>query len=238
MAKRVVGGRRYARLIQIAFLSAAVIGVVYFVVWMVGRIISPAAEAQCMRNLQVISRALSDYLEDHNNQWPRYLTELYPRYIQDLRRFQCPADRTRGAGGAVPEWIQRRLHFDNEDRFVDLDGPNMTPEDEDTIPCSYLYEYNQYPCFLSFAPGVKPFQLRWSDFKDFQIRWVRERGLDARNVVPVVRCLHHLKEADLPEEELRRLRPTLNILLNLSPNAREYPYDWHQEYPPLSPPEP
>ena len=94
----------------------------------------------------------------------------------------------------------------------------------------------QFPRFHEhldrFVPilDLTPYRYKWTEFKDYQIQWVRERGLSPENVVPVVRCFHHLKEG-----ARRSDGPTFNILLTRSTTIHEYPYNWQLDYKALTP---
>ena len=45
---------------------------------------------KCQSNLHQIYLAISAYRDDHNEQFPNSLDELYDHYIDDLNVFKCP----------------------------------------------------------------------------------------------------------------------------------------------------
>ena len=62
-----------------------------------------ARRSKCQNNLKQIYYALSAYRDDHNEQYPSSLDELYDRYLDDLEVFKCPSSpnpvpATPGAG--------------------------------------------------------------------------------------------------------------------------------------------
>jgi len=224
-ARKFDTGGRWARFIQAVFIIGIVLAVIYFIVTRATTIFEKSAAVQCKLNMQAIAKALQDY-EDQYNQFPKYLTELYPSYIDDKRVFICAADELQGEDGCIPKWMSERemtggKPFKDRNNFVDLDGKSMTRKDEDSILCSYLYEYNQYPCFWSDPP----FKYKWYDMKKVQEHHVKQCGLSPENVVPVVRCLHHLKPGAKRDEG-----PTFNILLNLDTTIKETNWDWRTDH--------
>jgi len=50
-----------------------------------------ARRAKCQNNLKQIYYALSAYRDDHNEQFPPKLDDLYDRYLDDLEVFKCPS---------------------------------------------------------------------------------------------------------------------------------------------------
>jgi len=235
MADKLDTGGRVARIIQLFFVALFVIAVVWFVVWITTtKILKPALETECQRNLKIIAQGLQDYLAEHDNHLPRYLTELYPNYVSKKEYFICPADKHHGKQGCIPAWLKDPKQtggkpFSDTKGYVDLDGPTMTDKDKDTIPCSYLYEYNQYPCWLRIPPESPPYQFTWAKYKEFQRDEVGKRVGEPENVIPVVRCFHHL-----PPGSKRTEGVTLNVLMNLSLDIKTYPYEWGSQVKELS----
>ena len=50
-----------------------------------------ARRSKCQNNLKQIYYAISAYRDDHNEQFPTNLDELYDRYVDDLEVFKCPS---------------------------------------------------------------------------------------------------------------------------------------------------
>ena len=46
---------------------------------------------KCQNNLHQIYLAISAYRDDHNEQYPSSLDELYDHYVDDLQVFKCPS---------------------------------------------------------------------------------------------------------------------------------------------------
>ena len=49
-----------------------------------------ARRSKCQNNLKQIFYAISAYRDDHNEQYPGSLDELYDHYLDDLQVFKCP----------------------------------------------------------------------------------------------------------------------------------------------------
>ena len=56
-----------------------------------------ARRSKCQNNLKQIFYAISAYRDDHNEQYPASLDDLYDQYIDDLEVFKCPS-----SAGPVP----------------------------------------------------------------------------------------------------------------------------------------
>ena len=56
-----------------------------------------ARRSKCQNNLKQIYYAISAYRDDHNEQYPASLDDLYDRYLDDLEVFKCPS-----SANAVP----------------------------------------------------------------------------------------------------------------------------------------
>ena len=50
-----------------------------------------ARRSKCQNNLKQIYYAISAYRDDHNEQYPGSLDDLYDRYVDDLEVFKCPS---------------------------------------------------------------------------------------------------------------------------------------------------
>ena len=50
-----------------------------------------ARRSKCQNNLKQIYYAISQYRDDHNEQYPASLDELYDQYVDDLAVFKCPS---------------------------------------------------------------------------------------------------------------------------------------------------
>jgi prepilin-type N-terminal cleavage/methylation domain-containing protein len=50
-----------------------------------------ARRTKCQNNQKQIYYAIQAYRDDHNEQYPKNLDELYDRYIDDLEVFKCPS---------------------------------------------------------------------------------------------------------------------------------------------------
>ena len=50
-----------------------------------------ARRSKCQNNLKQIYYAISAYRDDHSEQYPDSLDELYDQYVDDLEVFKCPS---------------------------------------------------------------------------------------------------------------------------------------------------
>ena len=59
-----------------------------------------ARRSKCQNNLKQMFYAISAYRDDHNEQYPTSLDQLYDKYVDDLAVFKCPSSAN--AAPAVP----------------------------------------------------------------------------------------------------------------------------------------
>ena len=59
-----------------------------------------ARRSKCQNNLKQIFYAMSAYRDDHNEQYPASLDELYDEYLDDLEVFKCPSSPNPVPGSA------------------------------------------------------------------------------------------------------------------------------------------
>ena len=50
-----------------------------------------ARRSKCQNNMKQIYYAISAYRDDHNEQFPKSLDDLYDAYLDDLEVFKCPS---------------------------------------------------------------------------------------------------------------------------------------------------
>jgi len=117
---------------------------------------------ECMKNLDAIGKAILTYRDDHNGEMPDWISELYPKYLQDSKILLCPADKTGGSPA---------VHTAYKD-------PKM--------PCSYLYEFNpmKFPQEGGLFEMNPPKNLTYKQRKTIELKYFGD-------TLPVVRCRHH-----------------------------------------------
>ena len=163
--------------------------------------------AACASNFYQISFALRQYREDYQD-WPSWLSCLYPEYIADESVFICPADSSLGSNGCVPD----------RSPFTEAGAPQY-PEADDTPhgtapeevkalrnpkvkACSYLYDLNPAECSWwtggSYPDANADGVVTWRevrtlvDMAGLQPNGKRSAKDAHRGHVPVVRCFHHV----------------------------------------------
>ncbi|HUU69632.1 MAG TPA: hypothetical protein VM186_08910 [Planctomycetota bacterium] len=200
-------------------LLVAFIGIgIYGTMFLADVVMSRANTVRCEANLRRLGEAMFMYRNQNSNRLPPYLTLLHPQYLEDKSNLICPADPNSGRKGAFPYWARYRPDgtaqpaqvWRDEFAYADLDGPTLVPwKDQDTVPCSYYYRFNEYPCDLQdLQRGVTFRQLMDDAAKEFGDR------------TPVVSCLWHLP--DYPDDDGA---PTQNLLYDLV-HIERYPRKW------------
>lgn len=130
----------------------------------------------CLQNLRQFCMAIMMYKDDWNNQFPPWLSNLYPSYISNSNLYVCPSDGSKGTEGGKPDWQP-------EDQFAETDdiSSNTHPARNPQISvCSYLYEFCIADC--SWNPGYT-----WKEAK------IEQMQTYAGTKIPIVRCFWHTK---------------------------------------------
>lgn len=220
--ERVDFRRKFLRLFGYIVIAATVGIVVWAVVRLGWEVFKRAEDVRCRENLRAIAAGFDMYKSAWTNRLPPYLAALLPMLEQRREKLACPADIDHGRSGCLPAWL--RPYYNEMFVNVDLDGPTIDPQTSaDTVPCSYLYTANAYPCHLPDAKTT------WRE--EFEhLLW--KHG----DSVPLVRCYHHLPERYIGESRNPSSRypapnatPTYNIGADL--RVREYPLVWLQPTP-------
>lgn len=155
--------------------------------------------ANCTSNLHQFAEALAAYQIANPNQSPPWLSVLYPRYIDSMEVYVCPADTTRGVEGGKPEFHADQ--FSESDDLPDWEPPpDFLPDqpeavsrtrevkalrNEDVPGVSYFFEFNWAPCSW-FDTSDKPEDMEhhWADFDyDGFVSWKEAKETEKRGIV-------------------------------------------------------
>jgi len=209
---------RYGWLLRTVLLVLFIGTGIYGTMFLADVVMSRANLVRCEANLRRIGEAMFMYRNQNNNHLPPYVTLLHPQYLEDKDNLICPADPNKGRKGSFPDWArylpdgtaQPPDVWRDEFAYADLDGPTLVPwKDEDTVPCSYYYRFNDYPSDLQdLQHGVTFRQLMQDAAKEF------------RNRTPVASCLWHLPKYPADDDV-----PTPNLLYDLI-RIERYPRKW------------
>ena len=171
-------------------------------------------QTDCANNLHQFSVSCHLYRMHHNDQWPGWLSNLYPIYIDDTIIYVCGADFRRGAsGGKIPELSE----YGDTDDFSETDDTASNPKtgfasprNDSVAACSYFYELPAVTC--DWWPGFFPNKsdgtpvvaldvdrngdgnVTWGEVKIYQLAHGDiHNGGEAYNEIyfPVIRCFHH-----------------------------------------------
>lgn len=74
-----------------------------------------ALRVKCAENMMKISLGLHSYAADHDELFPKTLGELYPKYIDSQKTFNCPASKTAG----TPE----KSDYEYRSGLTEVSGP-------------------------------------------------------------------------------------------------------------------
>jgi len=161
-----------------------------------------AKMANCANNLLQFAHAI-DLFKIENDDYPNWLSNLYPSYISSKEMYLCPADYCqqgptppynshRGADGGKPWWWNTLLDLG---KTVDLDITDDTQfnkqvnhprnsSDGRIDYCSYLYEFCNQPC--SWNQGYT-----WKEARTGQMAG----HSSVRRPIPLVSCFWHQKRS-------------------------------------------
>ncbi len=210
-------------------------------------------QANCMSNLHQISLAIILHQDDHQEQFPPWLSALFPRYLP-LGRPEiliCKSDASRGADGSKPGTSthpnQEYLHESNDtDQFEETDDTASNTHSNRNMAikaCSYMYEccaaecvgWTTWPDYLdaTLAQVDKngDGHASWGEVKEYQLK----HGDDTNGhtpydptLFPIVRCFHHYKERkfDVVDQQGQSVRQCLTLNVAYAGNLFQAPLHW------------
>ncbi len=170
-----------------------------------------AQQTQCINQLKQISLGMEMYRNDNRGNFPYWISNLYPNYINTKKVYQCPADGNRGKN--ENEWEQRL--GSTKDFSSAYDRPQNAGVSSESKPSSvggvsYFYEMSDAACewtLPGFESSNSPFS--WTELKEYQLKYGIAGGYDP-TLFPVVRCFWHAHKKK-GEELNDNSRPALNI---------------------------
>jgi prepilin-type N-terminal cleavage/methylation domain-containing protein len=166
-----------------------------------------AKMARCKGQLKQFSAAIDTYKYDWDQDYPWYLSRLFPSHCDNSELFICPTDWSDGADGGVPNTVKgtqtsfmpaaadqfpetddtENNNLSNSGGFPTSSWPPMPYQyfrNQAITRCSYLYEFSMADCSFGDAqPGDT-----WCDYKQRQMK----EG--AFGHVPIVRCFWHAQQ--------------------------------------------
>ena len=176
---------------------------------------------QCSNNLLQFMHAIDLFRVEHDDDYPDYLSNLYPSYIDSKESYLCPADYCTqgppgdhsshvGADGGKPWWDPRQFDETDDTKFLkkkypkyeDLRNSELSRKNNDEIEyCSYLYEFcgavSSHPSY----PG-----LTWKLGKKKEMT----KGPRAR-AIPIVRCFWHQKRRAGDNRYVSKQKDVINV---------------------------
>jgi len=160
-----------------------VMGVAFFVGNLWTSLNTKSKLLSCQKQIEQLGICIQQYRDENGNQMPQWLTQLSPKYATEPNLFICPMDRSKGAKGCFPSWLENDPSWRDELRYADLDGPSQDPrKSQDTTPCSYFYRFNHYPSDINNRR-----EPLWSEIAHEDVRIYKDKA-------PVVQCFWHLDE--------------------------------------------
>lgn len=174
-----------------------------------------ARQSKCTGNLMQFSTAIEMYRNNYDD-YPPWLSSLYPLYITDKEVYICPSDTSCGEEGGVPKWSSGSQFTETDE----LDGntattpitygdANVVPRDyrnTDIKACSYVYEFSLAECSWWVEGGNPDYPDQFGN-NDGVVSWrevkvlVDQKGLQEdgtydpneayRGHVPIIRCFWH-----------------------------------------------
>ncbi len=180
--------------------------------------------AQCTNNLMQFSRAIDLFRVEHDDDFPDWLSNLYPSYIDSKQVYLCPADYCTqgthrdysshvGADGGKPWWDKQQFPETDDTKYNNYFDQQAHPRNSeisrergDTVDyCSYLYEFCGAPC---------PWRLGYT-WKEARIKQMTEGGrggvAGVGGRLPIVRCFWHQKRKPGSDQYASNEKDVLNV---------------------------
>jgi prepilin-type N-terminal cleavage/methylation domain-containing protein len=103
----------------------------------IGKARERARQTNCKNNLHQFSLGVTMYKDDHNKNFPAWLSTLHPQYVSNPGSYVCKSDSSMGAQGGKPDSGECGYQYAETD---DNKGTN------NINACSYLYEFSAADC--------------------------------------------------------------------------------------------
>lgn len=184
-----------------------------------------AHQTECVNQLKQISLGMEMYRNDNRGDFPYWISNLYPNYINTKKVYQCPND-SRNRKKPSKEWDPHpgdgTRYADAYDRPVDKTKVVVNGSDPtDVGGVSYFYEMSDAKCtgvwtLPGFTPSNDNGTYSWAELKEYQLKSGGDdgRGYDP-TIFPVVRCFCHYQKgtekAKHGDDEWYWARPILNV---------------------------
>ena len=165
-----------------------------------------ARQSNCENNLRQFSMSLIMYRDDHDGDHVKWLSNLYPDYVQFTNLYVCKSDISYGTDGSKPDDPTEDIGEPYEE--TDDTADSSEPDRNETIrACSYLYEFCAADCSWAWSTYLGADAedvdrdgggVSWGEAKAYQLA-----NGDVPNgnkpydesSFPIVRCFHHYAEA-------------------------------------------
>jgi prepilin-type N-terminal cleavage/methylation domain-containing protein len=167
-----------------------------------------AKMTKCANNLLQFSRGIDLFRAEHDSEFPDWLSNLYPSYIDSKKVYLCPVDYCVqgptapynshvGADGGKPWWDANEFKRADDTKFnstVDNQAHPRNSEisrgnNDEVDYCSYFYTFCAAACPLSGHVGYT-----WQKAMMREMSAEGGRGPSGRGGrVPVVSCFWHQK---------------------------------------------
>ncbi len=170
-----------------------------------------AQQTQCINQLKQISLGMEMYRNDNRGNFPCWISNLYPNYINTKKVYQCPKD-SKNNGKAPGDWMvhPQELFPETYDRpNTNTKGVNgSVPTDVGGV--SYFYEMSDAQFKFTWESFDPTPDSNWAQFKEHQLKNGKEGSGYDPTLFPVVRCFcHYQKKKD--EVLGEQSRPVLNV---------------------------
>ncbi len=158
-------------------------------------------QANCISQLKQFDLAIALYYQDCEEEYPPWLSTLYPTYLKPASIFICLTDPYKGLEGSG-----NQMYLDAYDLPPgSINPPPPNPADPgyayrnpEITACSYSYEFNANSCswfVLQYPAGTTQFA-RADRNKNGTVTWGEANLWLANNTsyrghVPIVRCFWH-----------------------------------------------
>ncbi len=183
-----------------------------------------AKMAQCTNNLMQFSRAIDLFRAEHDEEFPDWLSNLYPSYIDSKAVYLCPADYCVqgassnysshiGADGGKPWWDPNQFPETDDTKFnTNFDkqtnprNSEISRERGDTVDyCSYLY-------LFCGAPSPWTLGYTWKESMTSEMSKGKGGGVAGRGGrLPAVSCFWHQKRRAGTSSYASKQKDVLNV---------------------------
>ncbi|MBN2642420.1 MAG: type II secretion system protein [Victivallales bacterium] len=202
----------------------------------INQALEKAKDTACVNNLKQFSVAIHSYQIDYRDQYPPWISTLFPDYSGSKGIYHCRKDRNPATSEPedwVIPWGKEGAEYKYSEAFdrpgsrslLNIQtGVNALMPNSDVTKISYFYEFTAAPCTFKYeGASLDSIPETWGEVKVNEMKsgQLTYSGVKYQlSYFPIIRCIWHVKE--------NKYEPVLN--LSVAGNVFKSNREWETGY--------